>query len=78
MTADDVCALSAEAIVAAVRARQLTAERVMECHLARTERLEQVLNTDATLDVKARSAPRTASMSASALAKTQGLLPACL
>ena len=42
MTADDVCALSAEAIVAAVRARQLTAERVMECHLERTERLEQV------------------------------------
>ena len=52
MTADDVCALSAEAIVAAVRARQLTAERVMECHLARTERLEPVLNTYATLDAQ--------------------------
>ena len=52
MTRDEVCALSAGAIVAAVRARQLTAERVMECHLARTERLEQVLNTYATLDVQ--------------------------
>jgi aspartyl-tRNA(Asn)/glutamyl-tRNA(Gln) amidotransferase subunit A len=50
MTRDEVCALSAGAIVAAVRARQLTAARVMECHLDRTERLEQVLNTYATLD----------------------------
>lgn len=47
---DDPCALSATAIVAAVRARRMTATRVMACHLARTERLEPVLNTYVTLD----------------------------
>lgn len=49
---DDICALSAADIVAAVRAGELTATRVMESHLARTERLEPSLNTYATLDTE--------------------------
>lgn len=50
MNDDDVCWMSATAIVAAVRAREITATRVMECHLARTARLDPTLNTYATLD----------------------------
>ena len=42
--------MSATALVAAVRARVLTATRVMECHLARTQQLEATLNTYVTLD----------------------------
>ncbi|WP_374663214.1 amidase [Ramlibacter sp.] len=52
MSDDDICHLSATAIVAAVRARELTATRVLENHLARTARLEPALNTYVTLDTE--------------------------
>ncbi len=52
MNDDDLCRLSAAALVSAVRARELTATRIMEAHLARTGRLEPALNTYVTLDAE--------------------------
>lgn len=52
MNAEDPCSMSAAALVAAVRARRLTATHVMERHLQRTQRLESVLNTYVTLDAE--------------------------
>ena len=49
---EHICKLTATAIVAAVRARELTATRVMEAHLARTARLEPALNTYVTQDTE--------------------------
>lgn len=52
MTDEEICSLSATGLIAAVRARQLTAARVMESHLARTARREAGLNTYVTLDAE--------------------------
>lgn len=52
MNNDELCALSATAVVAAVRARQVTATRVAEAFLDRTARLEPALNTYVTLDAE--------------------------
>ncbi len=50
MNNEEICKMPATALVAAVRARVLTATRVMACHLARTQQLEATLNTYVTLD----------------------------
>ena len=52
MNNDELCALSATAVVTAVRARKVTATRVAEAFLDRTARLEPALNTYVTLDAE--------------------------
>ena len=52
MNAEDLCRMPATALVAAVRGRRLTAARVVECHLERTERLDAAFNTYVTLDAE--------------------------
>lgn len=52
MDTEDLCRLTATALVGAVRSRTLSAEQVMTCHLQRTGRLEPGLNTYVTLDAE--------------------------
>lgn len=49
---DEICRRSATELVAAVRARRITAAHVMQCHLSRTQRLEPALNTYVTFDAE--------------------------
>jgi aspartyl-tRNA(Asn)/glutamyl-tRNA(Gln) amidotransferase subunit A len=52
MNSDELCSLSATATVAAVRARKVTATRVVEAYLDRTGVLEPTWNTYVTLDAR--------------------------